>query len=82
MKYYLVVFRSRNETIKFVNIMNSYNYLASAVTTPRQISVSCGISAKIDGRAVEIAKQILGRRQFYTFAGIYSYSNDQYSRVF
>ncbi len=78
MKYYLVVFRSRNETIKFVNILNSYGFSATTVTTPRQITVSCGISAKIDGRALEIAKQIIGRRQFYTFGGIYYVNNNQY----
>ena len=81
MKNYLVVFRSRNETIKFINILNSYKFPASAVTTPRQISVSCGISAKIDARALEVAKQIVGRRQFYTYAGIYYFDNMQYVRV-
>lgn len=82
MIYYLVVFRSRNETIKFVNILNSYGFVATVVSTPRQISVSCGISSKIDGKAVEMAKQILQRRQFYTFAGIFLANNDIYSRVF
>lgn len=81
MNNYLVVFRSRNETIKFVNILNSYGFSVVAVTTPRQISVSCGISAKIDLRALEIAKQIINRRQFYTFGGIYYFANNQYVRV-
>lgn len=82
MKSYIVVFRSRNETIKFVNILNSYSYPASVVTTPRQISVSCGISARINDRALEVAKQILQRRQFYTFGGIYYFNEVQYIKVY
>ena len=76
---YLVVFRSKSETIKFTNILASYGYRAIIVNTPRQISVSCGISAKINFEAVESAKLILKRRQFYTFAGIYQINNNEYA---
>lgn len=81
MSYFLVVFRSRSETMKFANILASYGFNASFVSTPRQISVSCGISAKIDAKSLVIAKEIVKRRQFYTFAGIYYSSDNDYVKI-
>ena len=78
---YLVVFRARSETMKFANLLSSYGYRATIVNTPRKISVACGISVKIDFIALETAKLILARRQFYTFAGIYKLDNDNSSLV-
>ncbi len=78
MSYYLVVFRSRSETMKFVNILNSYGSIVSIINTPRQLSISCGISAKISPASLGLAKDILKRRQFYTFAGIYYSSENEY----
>jgi len=78
MTYFLVVFRSRAETMKFASLLNSYSLPVSIVSTPRQISVSCGISAKIDASSLDVAKNILMRRQFYTFAGIYYSSGNNY----
>ena len=78
---YLVVFRARSETMKFANLLSSYGYRATIVNTPRKISVACGISVKIDFIALETAKLILSRRQFYTFAGIYKLDNDNFSLV-
>ncbi len=69
---YIVVFRARSETLKFSSLLSSYRVPNMVVTTPRQISVSCGISVKIGPKGLDIAKTILSRRQFYTFAGIYT----------
>lgn len=78
---YLVVFRARSETMKFASLISSYGIRARIVNTPRQITVACGISAKIEATALEIAKNIINRRQFYTFAGIYKVENDNYMAV-
>lgn len=78
---YLVVFRSKSETIKFTNILASYGHRANIINTPRQISVSCGVSARIEFGAIESAKLILKRRQFYTFAGIYQINNNEYAII-
>ncbi|MBQ3213911.1 MAG: DUF3343 domain-containing protein [Clostridia bacterium] len=81
MTYYLVVFRSRSETMKFANLLSSYGYKTAFVNTPRQLSVSCGISAKIEKSSLIIAREILNRRQFYTFAGIYYSDNNEYIKI-
>ena len=81
MSYYLVVFSSRSETMKFANLLSSYGYKSAFVNTPRQISAACGISAKIESGSLLIAKDILSRRQFYTFAGIYYFINNEYVKI-
>lgn len=78
---YLVVFRSKSETLKFASILASYGHKSAIVSTPRQISVSCGVSARIDFKALETAKNIVSRRQFYTFAGIFISNNNEYVKA-
>lgn len=64
--------------MKFASILSSYGAKCLVVNTPRQIAVSCGISVKVDSGALALCKQILSRRQFWTFAGIYLMQNDSY----
>lgn len=78
---YLIVFRSKNETIKFSSLIASYGYKSALVPTPRQISVSCGLSARVDARTFEIAKLILKQKQFFTFLGIYQINKDFYTKL-
>lgn len=81
MSYFIIVFRSRSETMKFANILNSYGLKTAFVSTPRKISVSCGISVKIETKALQISKEILKRRQFYTFGGIYYLQGEDYIKL-
>lgn len=67
--------------MKFSTIISSYGVPTSIVSTPRQISVACGISVKIPEKAVKLAQDILKRRQFYTCAGIYFEKNDVYVKI-
>jgi len=69
--FYLIVFRARSETMKFYSLLSSYGVKSEIVNTPRQVSVACGISLKISLQDVTVAKDILSRRQFSTFAGIF-----------
>ena len=81
MTYFIVVFISRSETMKFANILNSYGFKSAFINTPRKISVSCGISVKIENKAFQTAKEILKRRQFYTFGGFYYLRGEEYIKV-
>ena len=77
---YLIVFRSKSETLRFSSLLSSYNFKNVVIPTPRQISTSCGVSCKIDASALDTAILILKRRQFFTFAGIYLVRDKQYIR--
>ena len=81
MTFFIVVFRSRSESMKFANILNSYGFKSAFVSTPRKISVSCGISVKIETKALQAAMEILKRRQFYTFGGVYYLKGEEYIKL-
>ena len=71
MKFLVAVFRARTETLSFANILRSYGVPFQIINTPRNLNVSCGISVKFPSTKREIAQQILARRRFDTFAGIF-----------
>ena len=68
----LAVFRSRTETLNFASLLRSYKVNCIVVNTPRSINVSCGISVKFESSYMQVAKEIISRRGFSTFAGFYS----------
>ena len=69
MEYGLAVFRARNETITFANLLRSYGVMV--VSTPRKINVSCGISVKFSLSNLEEARRLLARRKFDSFGGLF-----------
>lgn len=71
MNYYIAVFRARSHTINFANLLNSYKVPCQIINTPRKVNVSCGISVKFDYKDLSTVQQILSRRSFDTFGGIY-----------
>ncbi|MEG1752047.1 MAG: DUF3343 domain-containing protein [Clostridia bacterium] len=71
MDFLLAVFRSRTETISFANILSSYGVNSKIINTPRSINVSCGISVLLQPDAKQIVENILARRKFSTFGGLF-----------
>lgn len=71
MEYVIAVFRARSQTITFSNLLKSYGVQVGIISTPRKINVSCGISCRFQLKNLEIAKSIISRRRFDSFAGFY-----------
>ena len=71
MKFTLAVFKSRTDTMRFYNIIKKYNGFCSIINTPHTLSRSCGISVKISGANISIAKNIIASNRFDSFVGIY-----------
>lgn len=67
----LAVFRSKTETLNFATILKSYNVPCTIINTPRAINVACGISVKFNSIYENVAREIMIRRSFSTFAGFY-----------
>ncbi len=65
----LAVFRSRAHTLDFVAQLRAAGVPASAVSTPKEAGVGCGISARFDERFLERARALLRRRSYPSFAG-------------
>ena len=59
MQTYLAVFRSRSQTLDFVARLRSFGIPASAVSTPKEANVGCGLSAKIGAFDLSRAKRAL-----------------------
>ncbi len=71
MEYGLVVFRARSETIAFANTLKSNGINVLIVSTPREISVSCGISVRFSPGYINLVKKIISNKRFNSFSGVY-----------
>lgn len=65
----LAVFRSRAHTLAFLSSLREAGIPASAVNTPKEAGVGCGISARFDGRFLPRVRAVLQRRPYASFAG-------------
>ena len=71
MKYTLVVFASRQDTMTYYKIIKNFGLFCSIVNTPRKLSTSCGISCKIDTRLVANSIKIIKTNHLHSFKGIF-----------
>ena len=76
MQNVIVVFRARSETMNFAMLLKSYKIPCQIINTPRSINVSCGISVKVSSSFLNEVRQVLSRRKFDTFGGIYQISQN------
>lgn len=71
MHYILAVFKSRNETLYFANLLMKNGYHANIINTPKQLGLSCGISVQFSQSLLGIARSFLGLKNFNSFFGFY-----------
>ena len=71
MKYLIVMFNSRNDTMHFYSLIKQYNGFCSIINTPHSLSRSCGISVKISNNQITIAQNLIKSHKFTSFKGIY-----------
>lgn len=67
MKKYLAVFRSRTDTLSFIEDMKSSYSYASAVETPKRLKLGCGISAEFSLNAISVANRIIATKKYPSF---------------
>lgn len=75
MGYIIAVFKSRNETLYFANMLRQNNIFSSIINTPKEAGQACGISVRFDKRFVSFAKGLLLSRPFRAFSGFYMLTN-------
>lgn len=71
MKYLLVMFSVRSDTLKFYNLIKKFNGFCSIINTPHSLSRSCGISVRISYNQLGLARQLIANNNLSTFKGIY-----------
>ena len=67
MKYCYAIFRSKTQAINFVEELNKNGVPAKIVSTPKEASMGCGISATFPLHYLDFAKKILNNYNFESF---------------
>ena len=79
MEYLIVSFRSRAETMRFVDILRGMGAELAVVNTSREAYVGCGLSARLNFSAFALAKRVAFSHGFESFAGFFKVT-ERYGR--
>lgn len=71
MIYLIFAFRSRTQSIKFSGELRNAGVNNTLIGTPREVSVGCGLSVKIDESAIGVAVAKLHALDLNTFIGAF-----------
>ena len=77
----LAVFKSRSETLGYISSLRAAGVPASAVATPKEAGVGCGISARFEEGFLPRARVALARGTYYSFAGFLKKTNFGFTRI-
>ncbi len=80
MRFIIAVFRSRNETLYFANLLKQHGVFTSIINTPKEAGQACGISVKFSENVYPIAKRMLHSNPFRSFYGFFRVENMPYGR--
>ena len=73
-EYYIAVFKSRNQTMKYYNTLKAERVRCEIVNTPRQVSLGCGLSVRFEAGALSRALSVLRRLNLYSYGGMFAVS--------
>ena len=73
MKIILAVVRSRSQALDFISKLRANGLSATAVSTPKEANVGCGISAKINEAELSRARRVAQNYRFSAFVGFYAF---------
>ena len=67
----LAIFRSRTHTVGFIQYMRSQGVEISAVNTPAEAKIGCGISAIFPVEHIAFARQVVSALGLTSFRGFF-----------
>ena len=65
------MFRSRTQVLNFKKMLEGIGVVSQIVSTPRRLSIGCGLSLKINSRDFYNAKELIDVYKPQGFVGIY-----------
>ncbi len=71
MKYLIISFKNRNNLYPFINLLKKFGIPSGIINTPRNISSSCGLSAKVEYRFYNNVLDILSKSNHDGLIGIF-----------
>lgn len=73
--YIMAAFRSRTQTLEFLDMLRYFNVRAELVNTLKEAGVGCGLSVRFSEENLHTAKNALLQKSFSAFAGFFKVSN-------
>lgn len=80
MEYIIASFRSRSQVFSFADMMKKSGLYNEIVSTPREISLGCGLAVKINQKDIESARIIINRYYYENFSGFYKVIENGFRR--
>ena len=71
MENVITVFNNRNQSMQFASYLKRMGIVCKTIDTPRDLSVSCGISVVFPYNKLKEAKFLISKYKFSSFAGFY-----------
>jgi len=75
-EYFIAVFKSRTQTLKFYDVLRQNGVCAGIINTPRQVSLGCGLSVKFFTQNLSFVKRFLTLDNYYSYGGLFLASNE------
>ena len=72
MKIILAVYRSRSQALEFISVLRANGISATAVSTPKEANVGCGISARISESELYRARRLAQKYRYTAFVGFFA----------
>lgn len=72
METILAVFANRSHTMQFASYLKRMGVRCKTISTPRELSVSCGISTVFPAQNLNQAKFIINKYKFSSFNNFYA----------
>ena len=80
MRYLLAIFKSRNETLYFANLLKTNGIYSVIISTPKEAGQTCGISVKYCLRDHSKARMLYQSKPFKSFYGFYIITEEGFGR--
>jgi len=80
-EYGIAAFRSRQQVMRFEQMLNQAGVRTRVVSTPREVSVGCGLSVRFELSDVNAVRQVLYRSKPANLIGLYSVKQDGGERL-
>ena len=79
-------FRSRYQTMRFSTALSKLGFSATVISTPRALSLGCGLSVATTENALDVARSLILSLSLGTCIGAFRISNNSarggYERIF
>ena len=80
-KFCIAAFRSRLHVMAYEKLLKGMGVRASVVTTPRAVTIGCGLSVRFPPEHLEHARQALTGMPGGNLIGLYMVERDQMNRT-